>query len=284
VQNGGTVVRFAGPNMSLQEHINDPLLPLDIQRGSVRHDSSSLSVATSQSLTLSAVSAASPFNTIAVEPDVTVGQYVVPLPSQNQSYETWASLSNGMPFVTSGTLGQGRVVLFHTTANASWSDFAFTDNFVDMLVSTVRSSNSIEVNADYEIPDLEPLITLNSSGQIRSPSARVQPINQAVIDAGALGPDNPPGLYGNSVMQVPFNVSSVVQTINPLPSFSNEVNYKTYQNVNQSNNTSSWLIAASIALVLLGSTILGARSGAFNLRHKDKKITDDNHQKFEPSP
>ena len=48
--------------------------------------------------------------------------------------ERWiARLRDGTPLVTSRKFGEGRIVLFHVTANAKWSNLPLSGLFVNML-------------------------------------------------------------------------------------------------------------------------------------------------------
>ncbi len=54
-------------------------------------------------------------------------------PSPTLAEHTWASLADGTPLVTARKLDAGQIVLFHTSADTSWSNLALSGHFVEML-------------------------------------------------------------------------------------------------------------------------------------------------------
>ena len=72
--------------------------------------------------------------------EVTVNRQVLAEPSADLAAHTWATLADGTPLVTESTKGAGRIVLFHVTANADWSNLPLSGLFVDMLRRLVALS------------------------------------------------------------------------------------------------------------------------------------------------
>ena len=66
--------------------------------------------------------ATSPFAGLAVPDEVTVTRQVLAEPGAHLTDATWARLADGTPLVTQAARGAGRIVLFHVTANADWSN------------------------------------------------------------------------------------------------------------------------------------------------------------------
>ena len=82
---------------------------------------------------------------------------------------TWASLGDGTPIVTARAHGEGRIVLFHTTANTDWSDLSISGAFVEMLRRIVAVSAGVgEVAGGGTASAVE---TLNGFGQLGAPQA-----------------------------------------------------------------------------------------------------------------
>lgn len=258
-RSGGRIARFAGPNMALEAHIDDPLLPVDIRKGSIGSNDSLSS--NQDHIGIESFDANSPFAALEPEDEVIISRYVAVDSTRPNEYETWARMSNGFPLVTANALGEGSVVLFHTTGNSNWSDLAFSENFVEMLLSSVKSATSIENAQDYAMPDLPPLSVLNSAGELTSPSGIIADLDQNIFESGLIGPYNPPGLYGNSVMQVPFNLSHTIQTVELLGEMHEEISRKYYAADAEQNNVQGWLWATAMALGLAGAAALGVRNG-----------------------
>ncbi len=54
--------------------------------------------------------------------------------------KTWAQLVDGTPLVTAAHDGKGMIVLFHVTADTTWSNLPLSGLFVDMLHKIVDLS------------------------------------------------------------------------------------------------------------------------------------------------
>ena len=56
-----------------------------------------------------------------------------PSRSPGLAAKTWARLADGTPLVTADRRGKGLIVLFHVTADTTWSNLPLSGLFVDML-------------------------------------------------------------------------------------------------------------------------------------------------------
>ena len=77
-----------------------------------------------------------------------MNRQVLAEPSADLAGHTWAALADGTPLVTQATRGAGRVVLFHVTANADWSNLPLSGLFVDMLRRLVALSAGVAPMSD----------------------------------------------------------------------------------------------------------------------------------------
>jgi hypothetical protein len=127
IEDGGVLVRFAGPRLAAAD---DELVPVKLRRGG-RILGGSLSW--DQPQHLAGFSHEGPFNGMVVPNDVTVNRQVLAEPDAGLSDHTWATLGDGTPLVTAGRKGKGMMVLFHVTADTRWSDLPLSGAFVDML-------------------------------------------------------------------------------------------------------------------------------------------------------
>jgi len=187
VERGGTLIRFAGPRIAERP---DPLLPVPLR--AERQLGGSLSW--EQPQRLAPFPEASPFAGLPVPEEVTVERQVLAEPSPRLTERTWARLADGTPLVTAESRGQGRVVLFHVTANTEWSNLPLSGLFVAMLRRIVALSAGI-AGAEGEAP-LAPLETLDGFGRLGTPPPAATAIPAAQIDTAAPSPRNPPGWYG----------------------------------------------------------------------------------------
>ena len=127
IEDGGVLVRFAGPRLAAAD---DDLVPVKLRRGG-RILGGSLSWEQPQQL--AAFSREGPFFGMTVPSDVTVSRQVLAEPDATLTERTWATLADGTPLVTAQRRGKGLIVLFHVTADTRWSDLPLSGAFVDML-------------------------------------------------------------------------------------------------------------------------------------------------------
>lgn len=207
VENGGLLLRFAGPRLAasdLGREAEDPLMPVRLRAGG-RTVGGAMSWGEPKKLR--DFSAESPFFGLRVPDDVMVSSQVMAQPDPTLAERTIATLADGTPLVTRKRLGAGQVVLFHVTANADWSTLPLSGLFVQMLerlsVSTRLSSLAPE--------DL--------AGTVWTPDEVLSAFGE-VADAGTLpgvpgerlaseqpGPDLPPGLYAGEDRRIALNVA-----------------------------------------------------------------------------
>ncbi|MBH0236658.1 DUF4159 domain-containing protein [Methylobrevis albus] len=193
VTGGGVLIRFAGPRLAAGE---DPLVPVTLRRGG-RTLGGALSWGEPQPL--AAFSPDGPFADIAVPDDVVVERQVLAEPSADLDQRTWATLADGTPLVTGARHGEGWLVLFHVTADTSWSNLPISGAFVEMLRRTVALGNASGVRTDAVATGgalLPPLSVLDGFGRMTTPGADVRGIPLAGVAAATPSAATPPGLYG----------------------------------------------------------------------------------------
>ena len=134
IERGGTLIRFAGPRLAAAPS-DDPLTPVMLRRGE-RELGGAMSWIEPQPL--AAYHPTGPFAGLPAPRDVTVSRQVLAEPTSDLAERTWASLADGTPLVTAADRGAGRVVLFHVTAEAGWSNLPISGHFVDMLRRVVQ--------------------------------------------------------------------------------------------------------------------------------------------------
>jgi hypothetical protein len=195
IENGGVLVRFAGPHLAATA-ADDDLVPVKLRRGG-RILGGSLSWDKPQKL--AGFSRDSPFFGMPVPTDVTVSRQVLAEPDALLQERTWATLGDGTPLVTAQRRGKGLLVLFHVTADTRWSDLPLSGAFVDMLRRMVsladatggETANATAADARQVVP---PSRVLDGFGAftVPPPTARGVPANFT----GRGSADHPPGFYG----------------------------------------------------------------------------------------
>jgi len=215
VEDGGVLVRFAGPRLAAGD---DELVPVRLRRGG-RILGGSLSWEQPQQL--SAFPHESPFFGMAVPSDVTVSRQVLAEPDATLTERTWAALVDGTPLVTAQRRGKGLIVLFHVTADTRWSDLPLSGTFVEMLKRIVSLAGSVTTAGDATTPNardarevLPPTRILDGFGAFgpAPPSARAVP----VTFSGRATADHPPGFYGPPEGLLAVNALAPTDRLAPL--------------------------------------------------------------------
>jgi hypothetical protein len=193
IEDGGVLVRFAGPRLAASD---DELVPVKLRRGG-RILGGSLSWEQPQQL--AAFSRESPFAGMPVPDDVTVTRQVLAEPDAVLAERTWATLGDGTPLVTAARRGKGLVVLFHVTADTRWSNLPLSGTFVDMLKRIVALSGTVAANEHGESSAqsrevLPPSRILDGFGAFGPPPATARPVPASYT--GHADADHLPGFYG----------------------------------------------------------------------------------------
>ena len=192
VEKGGLLVRFAGPRTAEQPiGDTDPLLPVKLLGGD-RQLGGALSW--NEPARLAAFASTSPFAGLQTPGDVTVNRQVLAEPTADLAAHTWATLADGTPLVTEGAKGAGRIVLFHVTANADWSNLPLSGLFVDMLRRLVALSVGVATPEGHNM--LAPAETLDGFGQLSPPPQSATGLAADAFASTPASPRHPPGLYG----------------------------------------------------------------------------------------
>lgn len=203
VNAGGVLVRFAGPRMAIEPGL---LVPVRLRSGG-RSFGGTLTWDTPKHLR--PFSEASPFFGLPVPDDVSVSRQLLAAPGPELAAKTWAALEDGTPLVTADRLGNGWIILFHTTANADWSDIPLSGLYVGMLrriLPFARAAGSHGLSGAPEF--LSPLQSFDGFGDLRPATAEITPIRRDVFEQTVAGPDNPPGLYGPEGTALALNLAS----------------------------------------------------------------------------
>ncbi|MDJ0447895.1 DUF4159 domain-containing protein [Methylocystis sp. JR02] len=195
VEEGGTLIRFAGPRLA---NAADDLLPVRLRRNG-RVLGGALSWETPKAL--ADFDAASPFFGLPASKDVSIQRQVLAEPDPGLAQKSWARLSDGTPLVTAERRGKGLIVLFHVNADTSWSNLPISGLFVDMLKRIcAMSGESAPLPGDETtatVSDqrlLAPMKALDGFGTLGAPGPNAQAITADFT--GAASAEHPPGLYG----------------------------------------------------------------------------------------
>ncbi|MDX1779759.1 MAG: DUF4159 domain-containing protein [Thalassovita sp.] len=206
IEKGGLLLRFAGPRLAasdLSRSAEHPLMPVGLRSGG-RTVGGAMSWG--EPKTLAPFADSSPFHGLAIPEDVTVSAQVMAQPDPNLAERVIAQLSDGTPLVTRKRLGQGRIVLFHVSANAEWSTLPLSGLFVQMLdrlaVSSVAGLPEVE---DLAGSTWQPLQVLDGFGRLQTAGNLAGVAGEDLV-AAPLGPDLRPGIYEGNDRRIARNV------------------------------------------------------------------------------
>jgi hypothetical protein len=212
VDAGGLLLRFAGPRLAAG---NDPLVPVRLRRGG-RTLGGTLSWDSPK--TFATFAPESPFAGLVPPADIGVRRQILAEPDGELPGRTWASLQDGTPIVTAQKRGQGLVVLFHVTADTTWSNLPLSGLFIDMLRRVVALAGTGAAPAgDVARPPaavLAPRLTLDGFGALGAPPAGATAVPADYAERGSF--EHPPGFYGSADGGVAVNALTVADRLKPI--------------------------------------------------------------------
>ncbi|RLJ99944.1 DUF4159 domain-containing protein [Ruegeria conchae] len=215
VEQGGLLLRFAGPRMAasdLGRDEEDDLLPVRLRSGG-RSVGGAMSWGEAKGL--APFSENSPFYGLTIPEDVTVTTQVMAQPDPNLADRVIASLSDGTPLVTRKPLGLGQVVLFHVTADAEWSSLPLSGLFVEMLDRlAVASAAKSRQEAQMQGTVWEPVQILDGFGTLTD-AGTLAGVDGVELVSGQIGPDLRPGLYESGKQKLARNVLAEDAVLTP---------------------------------------------------------------------
>lgn len=260
VEDGGILVRFAGPRMARGTRREDPLLPVRL-RGGDRALGGALSWRSPAAL--APFSTESPFFGLTIPDEVRINRQVLAEPSLDPAERTWARLDDGTPLVSARRVGEGWLVLVHTTSTAEWSNLALSGLFVDMLDRIVALGRGVVDRADG--PPLTPLETLDGFGVLGAPPPVARAVAAEAFDETVAGRDHPPGFYGTAAHRRALNLSAGWSELSPLSAMPDGIARAAYGGVSEID-LRPWLLGIGLLLAVVDLTVSLALRGLLRLR------------------
>jgi hypothetical protein len=205
VERGGLLLRFAGSRLAAG---NDDLVPVRLRRGG-RSLGGTLSWDTPR--TFAPFTRESPFFGLDIPAEIGIRRQILAEPDSDLAAKTWASLVDGTPIVTADKRGEGLIVLFHVTADTTWSNLPLSGLFVDMLRRITALAGAPgdvggEARGDGS-QTVAPRLTLDGFGTLGSPPATAHAVARDFAQRST--EEHPPGFYG------PVDSSLAVNTLVP---------------------------------------------------------------------
>lgn len=245
IEAGGVLLRFAGPRLAGE---GDDLVPVPLRTGG-RALGGALSWTNPQHL--APFDAASPFFGLPVPDDVTVSRQVLAEPTIELADRTWARLQDGTPLVTAAKRGKGLIVLFHVSANSTWSNLPLSGLFVDMLRRVVARSQGVAATNEPAdgVATLAPVRTLDGFGRLGPPPATAAPLAAADFDRTPVAPRHPPGLYGPADSPRAFNLARTGLSLEPIGALPGLAGRHPFTEAPETR-LRPWALALALALIL----------------------------------
>jgi hypothetical protein len=258
VEEGGVLVRFAGPRLAAAD---DELVPVRLRRGG-RILGGSLSW--DQPQQLGGFARESPFAGIAVPSDVTVTRQVLAEPDATLAEHSWATLADGTPLVTAGKRGKGMIVLFHVTADTRWSDLPLSGVFVEMLKRIVGLAGGVGASEPAQSGDAAkgaagaqemaaPTRILDGFGAFGPPPPTARPVVAGY--SGRATAENPPGFYGPPEGLLAVNTLVAADRLRPLDLSPLNARIEAYR-TSEPQDLRGPVFLAALALCLLDGLIV----------------------------
>jgi hypothetical protein len=257
IEQGGVLVRFAGPRLA---QADDDLVPVKLRRGG-RSLGGSLTWEKPQHL--ASFAADGPFAGLPVPKDITISRQVLAEPDAVLATKSWASLVDGTPLVTGEHRGKGLVTLFHVSADMRWSDLPLSGTFVEMLrrivdISGYTSNPGAGVAGEATAETVAPLRTLDGFGAFGPPPSTAKPLPADFRDRATI--DHPPGFYGPADGPLAVNTLAAADRIAPLDTSALNARRASYTNA-EPRDLRGILLSSSLALFLIDAIVVALLGG-----------------------
>ncbi|HEY4408154.1 MAG TPA: BatA domain-containing protein, partial [Xanthobacteraceae bacterium] len=268
VEDGGVLVRFAGPRLAASD---DDLVPVRLRRGG-RILGGSLSWEQPQQL--GAYSHDGPFFDMTVPNDVTVSRQVLAEPDATLTDHTWATLADGTPLVTAEHRGKGLIVLFHVTADTRWSDLPLSGAFVDMLKRIVAQAGTAvaaegSAAGGHETQEaVPPSHILDGFGVFVPPPPSARPVPAGFT--GRATPDHPPGFYGPPEGLLAVNTLAPADQLAPLNVSALNARVEEYR-LSEPRDLRGPILLAALGLLALDGLVVFWLAGGFKQMMKPRR-------------
>ncbi|MCA0407523.1 MAG: DUF4159 domain-containing protein, partial [Proteobacteria bacterium] len=192
VEKGGVLVRFASASLA---DASDALLPVRLRRGG-RVLGGALSWEKPRKL--GPIPEGSPFAGLTGGEDIRIERQVLAEPDADLTRASWAVLEDGTPLITGSTLGAGKLVLFHVTADTRWSNLPLSRLYVEFLRRTLQLGRAGGDNPTAAAPEsalrLAPRANLDGFGTLGGIGAGAEAVAANYTQAASAA--HPPGFYG----------------------------------------------------------------------------------------
>jgi len=247
---GGMLLRFAGPKLAAADPAaGDTLLPTELRTGG---RSLSGAMSWTEPATLAAFPDTSPFSGQEIPKDVTVSRQILAEPALDLDRKVWERLADGTPLITADKRDAGTVVLFHTSADPSWSNLSLSGLFPQMLRRIVAYSAGVSHAPQHGA--LEPYRVLDGFGRLRAPGGAATSIASERLDGTVPDTQHPPGYYGEADSRRALNLTQTMTSVTPLASLPSRLDRSVYAAPGEVALV-PWLLGAALALASIDTIV-----------------------------
>ncbi len=247
VRDGGMLVRFAGDGTT---EIEPEFLPVTLRLGN-RDFGGSMSWEKPKRLL--EFPETSPFFGISIPREITVNRQLLAEPDPDIVAKTWARLTDGTPLITSATRNAGRIVLFHVTPWADWSNLPMSGLFVEIwqrLLPLASPSDRSDAELQTSLP---PQSVLDAFGRAHQPDATILPLHTPLP---VPGPRHPPGIYGENGQAVALNLGPFLENLDSQVRWPADTTVREITDQDQIDLAAICMMAAMILLILDGVALI----------------------------
>ena len=267
MQQGGLVLRFASPALALS---HDALVPVSLRRGG-RMLGGALSWDTPRSL--APFEKSSPFADLVIPADVQINRQILAEPAPDLGPKVWAHLMDGTPLVTADHHGKGLLVLFHVSADASWSSLPLSGLFVSMLQTILSMgheprSDTFALTAPQESL-LSPLRLLDGYGHWQTKSNMALPLDTKSVTLA--NRDHPAGFYGTVDAPAALNILSPDVMLQPLDTTGLAIRRVSLE-APQPLDLRPWLLGLFALLFIIDGIAVLLLNGSFSLKGRSSVL------------
>ena len=247
VEDGGVLLRFAGPNMT-QGASQNALLPVPLRFEQRRVEGA---LTWEKPLKVKDISPESPLYGLDVDPDIEVTGQILPDLVGGNSSNIWASLEDDTPLISAAQMGDGLLVFVHTTASPAWSNMPLSGFYVQFLKHLLKFAGTSGQQMQSVNGALQPARVFDGFGQLQTPASNVRPIDAKKFDEVIPSPEHPPGFYGSGAFTRALNLgdrTDMPRAISSADSIASNV--VLYEQEQQKNLATPLMIIAFILLMI----------------------------------
>ncbi|WP_417803732.1 DUF4159 domain-containing protein [Thalassospira lucentensis] len=264
ISNGGMLVRFAGDSST---DIGPDFLPVALRLGN-RDFGGSMSWEKPKKMVDFPEN--SPFFGIPIPSEITINRQLLAEPDPDILGKTWARLTDGTPLITSTQYNAGRLVLFHVTPWADWSNLPMSGLFVELWQRILPLASPSSGNRSELQTSLPPQSILDGFGRAHQPDDMILPLRAPLTTPT---PRHPPGIYGENGQAVALNLGPFVGPLADDVMWPSRVDQRKITDQDQIDLAALCLLAALVLLLIDALILLALHHLSLRRNRRSNAVT-----------